>query len=76
MDVEVYTVLEVSRKLRVNKNYVYDLINSGLLKARRVGSLKVSHLELADFIRRTEGKDLSDFKDIKDLDLSMLNITE
>ena len=35
------TVAEVAKMLKVNRNFVYNLINNGELEAVRVGSIKV-----------------------------------
>ena len=37
----LYTVMEVSKLLKVNRNFVYDLIRKGELEAVRIGSIKV-----------------------------------
>lgn len=37
----LYTVTEVSKLLKVNRNFVYDLIRKGELEAVRIGSIKV-----------------------------------
>lgn len=37
----LYTVSEVAKLLKVNRNFVYDLIRKGELEAVRIGSIKV-----------------------------------
>ena len=37
----LYTVTEVSKILKVNRNFVYNLIKNGELEAVRIGSIKV-----------------------------------
>ena len=37
----LYTVAEVSKLLKVNRYFVYDLIRKGELEAVRIGSIKV-----------------------------------
>ena len=37
----LYTVTEVAKLLKVNRNFVYDLIRKGELEAVRIGSIKV-----------------------------------
>ena len=49
-DLKLYTVLEVSKILKVNRNKVYMLIHSGQLRAIEIGSLKVTHDDLIAFI--------------------------
>ena len=39
---KLMTVSEVAKLLRVNKNFVYRLINEGELEAVRIGSIKVT----------------------------------
>lgn len=63
----IYTVREVSRLLRTNPAYVYELINTGILPAIRLASIRVRKEALDTFLRENEGKDLSDLDDIKPL---------
>lgn len=63
----VFTVAEVAKILKVNKNYVYQLIEKGLLKALRLGSIKVPKECLVDFIRNNTGKDLYDLDNVQPL---------
>lgn len=65
--VELFTIAEVSRKLKVNVNYVYTLIKVGHLSALKLGSLKVTSTELERFINYSVGKDFSDLNNITDL---------
>ena len=44
----LYTVSEVAKLLKVNRNFVYKLINDGELEAVRIGSIKVT----ADAVNR------------------------
>ena len=37
----LYTVTEVAQLLKVNRNFVYKIINNGELEAVRIGSIKV-----------------------------------
>lgn len=39
--IPLYTVTEVSKLLKVNRNFVYELIRKGELEAVRIGSIKV-----------------------------------
>lgn len=65
----IYTVAETSQLLRINKNAVYNLVRTGLLKAIRLGTIKIPAEELERFIRDNTGKDLSDLNNIKELEL-------
>lgn len=46
----VYTISEVSKLLKVNKNFVYGLIKSGELKAIKIGSLKIKKKDLCEYL--------------------------
>ncbi|ALA12301.1 helix-turn-helix domain-containing protein [Paenibacillus larvae] len=63
----LHTVSEVAEILRVNPNYVYDLIRHGHLQALKLGRLKISTFELENFMKRNAGKDFSDLRNIRDL---------
>ena len=61
----LYKVKEVAEILKVNPNYVYDLIYSGLLPAIKLGSWKVPANAVEDFINEYIGYDLTDTDNIK-----------
>ena len=69
MDDYLLSVSDASKRLGMggNRNFVYALIDKGLLKAIKLRSLKVSNAEINRFISWAEGKDLSDLDNIKDL---------
>lgn len=67
MEDVLYTVSEVSKLLKTNPNYVYELINKGFLPALKLGSLKIRRSSLLEFLKVNEGKDLSDLNNIKNL---------
>ena len=46
----LYTVSEVAKLLKVNRNFVYNIINKGELKAVKVGSIKVRKCDLDEYI--------------------------
>lgn len=48
----LYTVSEVSKMLKVNRNYVYKLIKNGELEAVKIGSIKVRKDALNEYINR------------------------
>lgn len=56
----VYTVAQVAKILHVNKNYVYELINKGLLPVLRFKSYRIRRESLNNFLKEYENKDLSD----------------
>ena len=61
------SVSEAAKLLKCNRNKVYELINSGLLQGLKLGSMKVSNVELEAFIIRNTGMDLSDLQNVKPL---------
>lgn len=67
MDELLYTVDEVSQILKVNKNFVYDLINRKYITALKLGRYKVTKYELLRFLKDNNGKDLTDLDNIKEL---------
>ena len=44
----LYTVAETAKLLKTNPNYIYDLINKGLLPALKLGSFKIRKSSLLD----------------------------
>ena len=48
----LYTVTEVAKLLKVNRNFVYKIINNGELEAARIGSIKVKREALDRYIER------------------------
>ena len=48
----LYTVTEVSKLLKVNRNFVYDLIRNGELEAVRIGSIKVRKDAVERYVER------------------------
>ncbi len=61
----IYKVKEVAEILKVNANYVYQLIDCGLLPAIKLGSTKVTEKDIDSFINKYIGYDLTDLSDIK-----------
>lgn len=68
MDDVLYTVSEVSKLIKCNTNYVYELIRKGLLPALKLGSYKVRKAALLEFLEKYEGKDLTDLNNIVNLE--------
>ena len=46
----LYTVSEVAKMLKVNRNFVYNLIKNGELEAVRIGSIKVKKEALNRYV--------------------------
>ncbi|MFJ7971276.1 helix-turn-helix domain-containing protein [Psychrobacillus sp. NPDC096389] len=67
---ELLEVAEIAKLLKCNKAFVYKLIKSGHLKGLKLGRMKVSTIELEDFIRRNVGMDLTDLDDVKALEVT------
>jgi excisionase family DNA binding protein len=67
MDNYLYTVAEVSKILKINRNLVYELISHGLLTGLKLGSMKITRFELLRFLKVYNGKDLSNLDNVKDL---------
>lgn len=70
---ELYTVKEVSLKLKVNIHKVYELVNAGVLPALKLGSIKIRKESLEEFLMKYDGKDLTDLKNICDLKIENIN---
>jgi excisionase family DNA binding protein len=68
MEDVLYTVSETAKLLKCNTNYVYTLINTGLLPALKLGSMKVTRSSLLKFLEQYTGKDLTDPNNIVDLE--------
>ncbi|MBM7562730.1 helix-turn-helix domain-containing protein [Fusibacter tunisiensis] len=64
---QIYTVTEVSKILKCNRNYVYKLISTGLLPALKLGTLKVRKSDLDKFLSKYVGYDITDPENIKPL---------
>lgn len=61
----IYTVQETAKILHSSPNYIYALINSGYLPAIKLGSIKILKSSLEQFLIENEGKDFSDFNNVK-----------
>ncbi|MFI8715726.1 helix-turn-helix domain-containing protein [Brevibacillus brevis] len=67
----LHPVSEVADVLGINKNDVYNLIKHGHLQALKLGRLKVSTFELEEFMKRNPGKDFSDLKQVRELEITL-----
>lgn len=63
---KLYTVQEVAEVLQTNPNYVYKLMNSGLLKYLVIGRRKVRESTLNNFIKEYEGYDITDPTNVRE----------
>lgn len=58
---KLYTVAEIAEILKVNKNAVYELINSGELPAiKGLGRIKISEEAFYNYIKKIEGTEDED----------------
>ena len=51
----LYTISEVATLLKVNRNFVYSLINNGYLLSIKLGSRKVTRKSLLAFLDKYDG---------------------
>ena len=56
----LFTISEVASILKVNKNYVYKLIDKGCLRSIKLGCRKVTRKSLMEFLDEFDGKDFED----------------
>ena len=61
----LYTMKEVSEILKTNVTYVHRLRKSGLLPCIKLGTYKVRHQALEEFLKQYEGHDLTDPETVK-----------
>lgn len=66
----LYTVSETAKLLKTNPNYVYELIKLGFLPALKLGSFKIRKSTLISFLEKYEGQDLTDLRNIKELEVN------
>lgn len=64
----VFTVKQVSEILHTNTTYVYELIKKGFLPAMKLGTLKVRKSSLEKFLEQSEGKDLTDLDNVREIE--------
>ncbi|MCS6132632.1 helix-turn-helix domain-containing protein [Clostridium botulinum] len=67
----LFTVKEASKLLKTDEPTIRRLINKGLMKALRLGRIKIRKVEIERFAEWAEGKDLNDLDDIKELECAM-----
>ena len=54
------TVREAAKELHVNVNYVYELINAGMLQSLKLGSMKIRREALEQFLKTYEGQNVDE----------------
>lgn len=53
----LYTISEVAKILKINKNFVYTLINNGHLRSIKLDCRKVTRKALLEFLDKYDGMD-------------------
>lgn len=53
----LYTISEVAIILKVNRNFVYSLINAGLIRSIKLGCRKITRKSLLEFLDKYDGLD-------------------
>lgn len=66
MEDYLLSVSEAAERLKTNRNFVYKLLDKGILKCLIMGSKKIRNSEINRFLAEYEGKDLTDLSNIKD----------
>jgi len=61
---DMYTVAEVSKKLRVRKSFVYELIYTKRLRALKLSErrIRISSTALEDFIKNSSEEEKGNFR--------------
>lgn len=72
ISVILYTVKEVAQIIHSNTTYVYELIKKGYLPAMKLGSYKIRASSLEQFLLESEGKDLTNLNDVKELPINKI----
>ncbi|MDF2883827.1 MAG: binding domain, excisionase family protein [Clostridiaceae bacterium] len=67
MEDYLLSVSEVAERLKTNRNFVYKLLDKGILKCLVMGSKKIRNSEINRFLSEYEGKDLTDLSNIKEV---------
>lgn len=49
---KIYTVKEVAELLKTTRNFIYNEINEGRLKAIKIGTMKIRESDLEDYINK------------------------
>ena len=67
MEQILFTVKEVSQLLKCNVDAVHKLRKSGVLPFLKLGQYKVRKQTLDEFLKKYEGKDITNPYDVRDL---------
>ncbi len=63
----LYTMAEAAKVLKINRAAMDRLRKAGLIRCLKLGSWKVRGEELERFLRDSEGKDITDPFNVKDI---------
>jgi len=69
----IYTVEETAKLLRTSIEQIYKFKKAGLLPFLKIGRLKVRREALLEFVKKYEGKDITDPYNISDIETDDLN---
>lgn len=72
----LYTVPEVAKLLKCNQNYVYKLMNCGLLRYLELGRRKVRKSTLEEFLAKYDGYNITDPENITEIAVHNAEIIE
>ena len=61
----LYTISEVAKLLKVNRNYVYALINGGYIRSIKLGCRKITRKALLEFLDKYDGIEFDENINIK-----------
>lgn len=64
---KIYSIEEVSKILKTNKQTVYALVNKKMLVALKLKSLKVPEYAIEELFRKYQFMDLSDLDNVKEM---------
>lgn len=51
---KIYTVKEAAELLKTTRNFIYNEINEGKLKAIKIGTMKIRESDLEDYIKKLD----------------------
>ena len=61
----LYTVTEVAAILKVNRNFVYSLINAGHIRSIKLGYRKITRKSLLEFLEKYDGLNFDEIMAVK-----------
>ncbi len=61
----LYTITEVAKLLKINRNFVYTLINTGHIRSIKLGCRKVTRKSLLEFLEKYDGLNFDEIMAVK-----------